>query len=117
MHRRRGKVAIENIDIIPRYEGVIIHDCWASYLSYDYCGHGLCGSHLLRELTFIVESNDYAWAKNMKRILQETCKAVSDTSEKCLTEDEYKNLQKRYRNILTPLTQWATRVLKTATHL
>ncbi|MCP4749088.1 MAG: transposase, partial [Desulfobacteraceae bacterium] len=45
------------LDIIPRYGGVIIHDCWASYLSYDHCGHGLCGSHLLRELTFIIDSN------------------------------------------------------------
>ena len=101
LHRRRGKEAIEDIDIIPRYEGVIIHDCWASYLSYDHCGHALCGSHLLRELTFIVDSNGYAWAKNMKRALRETCKTVSSREEKRLTEVEYKNLQKRYRNILT----------------
>ena len=101
LHRRRGKEAIEDIDIIPRYEGVIIHDCWASYLAYDHCGHALCGSHLLRELTFIVDSNGYAWAKNMKRTLRETCKTVSSREEKRLTEVEYKNLQKRYRNILT----------------
>ena len=41
------------IGIIPRYGGVLIHDCWASYLSYDHCSHGLCGAHLLRELAFI----------------------------------------------------------------
>jgi len=62
LHRKRGLEAINTIDIIPRYSGVIIHDCWASYLSYDHCGHALCGSHLLRELTFIVDSNGYAWA-------------------------------------------------------
>jgi transposase len=87
--------------VIPRYGGVIIHDCWASYLAYDQCGHGLCGSHLLRELTFIVDSNGYAWAKNMKRLLQETCAKVSNRKDKKLTQQEYKNLQKRYRNILT----------------
>ena len=37
----------------------------------------------------------------MKRLLQETCKIVSKREEKCLTEKEYANLQKRYRNILT----------------
>ncbi len=73
LHRKRGKEAIVDLNIIPRYGGVIIHDCWASYLSYDHCGHGLCGSHLLRELTFIVESNQYRWAANMKKLLQETC--------------------------------------------
>jgi len=101
LHRKRGREAIESINIIPRYEGVIIHDCWSSYFSYKHCGHGLCCSHLLRELTFLVESNDYKWADNMKRLLQETCKKVSTNPDKKLNEHELANLQKRYRNILT----------------
>ncbi len=101
LHRRRGKAAIEAIDIIPRYDGVIIHDCWSSYLSYTHCQHGLCGAHLLRELTFIEDANGYAWATNIKRLLKETCKLVSQREEKQLTESEYQNLQKRYRNLLT----------------
>ena len=79
LHRRRGKRAIEEFGIIPRYGGAIIHDCWASYLSYPHCEHGLCGSHLLRELTFIVDANGYAWARNLKRLLQEACKQVSQS--------------------------------------
>ena len=35
----------------------MIHDCWASCLSHDHCRHGLCGSHLLPELVFIIDSN------------------------------------------------------------
>ena len=101
LHRKRGKEAIVDLNIIPRYGGVIIHDCWASYLSYDHCGHGLCGSHLLRELTFIVDSNQYRWARNMQKLLQETCRKIAKREDKCLTEKEYANLQKRYRNILT----------------
>lgn len=101
LHRKRGKEAIEDINIIPRYGGTIIHDCWASYLSYNHCDHGLCGSHLLRELTFIVDSHDYAWARNIKRLLQQTCIKVSEREDKVLTDREYANLQKRYRNIMT----------------
>jgi hypothetical protein len=101
LHPKRGLEAIEQIGIIPRYGGVVIHDCWQSYLSYDHCGHGLCGSHLLRELTFIVDSNGYAWASNIKRLLQENCAIVAKRQSKQLTEREYKNLQKRYRNIIT----------------
>ncbi|MCF6194352.1 MAG: IS66 family transposase [Kangiellaceae bacterium] len=101
LHRKRGLEAIEHINIIPRYGGVIIHDCWASYLSYKHCGHGLCGSHLLRELTFIVESNGYPWARNIKRLLQETCKKVAESKDKKLDDRAYANLQKRYRNIMT----------------
>jgi len=101
LHRKRGREAIEEIGVIPRYGGVAIHDCWASYLSYAHCSHGLCGAHLLRELTFIVDANGYRWAANMKRLLQETCAKVSKRKKKKLTETEYRNLQKRYRNILT----------------
>ncbi|MFQ5589480.1 MAG: IS66 family transposase [Nitrospiria bacterium] len=101
LHRKRGKEAIEAIDIIPRYGGPIIHDCWSSYLSYDHCDHGLCGSHLLRELTFIVDANGYAWAGNMKRLLQEICVKVSKSTKKKLTDKDLADFRKRYRNILT----------------
>ena len=101
LHPNRGLEAIEEIGIIPRYGGVVIHDCWKSYLSYEHCDHGLCGSHLLRELTFIIDSNGYAWASNMKRLMQENCEIIAKRPSKQLSEQEYKNLQKRYRNILT----------------
>jgi transposase len=101
LHRKRGKIAMEAIDIIPRYGGTIIHDCWASYLSYGHCSHGLCGSHILRELTFIIESNQYRWAKNIKKLLQEACRAVSKSKSKKLSKAQYARLQRRYRNILT----------------
>ncbi len=35
LHSGRGKDAINDIGIIPRYGGVIIHDCLAAYLTYD----------------------------------------------------------------------------------
>jgi transposase-like protein len=101
LHRKRGREAIEELNIIPRYGGVIIHDFLASYLSYDHCGHGLCGSHLLRELTFIIDSNQYRWARNMKKMLLDACRTVAKKKEKCLTPEEYAALQKRYRNNLT----------------
>ena len=94
LHPKRGQEAMQAIGVIPRYGGVIIHDCWASYLAYDHCGHGLCGAHLLRELTFVVEANGYAWAANMKRLLQQTCARVAKRKSKKLNRREYKNLQK-----------------------
>ena len=101
LHPKRGTEAIEGINIIPRYSGTIIHDCWSSYLGYDHCGHGLCGSHLVRELVCVIEANGYHWASNMKKLLLETCRKVSRRKKKRLSKKEYFNLQKRYRNILT----------------
>ncbi len=101
LHKKRGKEAIEDIGLIPKYGGVIVHDCWRSYLGYEHCQHGLCGSHLLRELVFIYDSNQYQWAKNIKKLLQQACKTVSLTHDKRLDDAAYKTLQRRYRNILT----------------
>jgi hypothetical protein len=101
LHPKRGCEAIEEIGIIPRYGGIVVHDCWASYLTYSHCDHGLCGSHLLRELKFIVDSNGYVWAANIKALLQETCAKVSKRKSKKLTQTEYKTLQRRYRYMLT----------------
>lgn len=100
LHRKRGTEAIEEINIIPRYGGTIIHDCWSSYLTYNHCDHGLCGSHLVRELTHVVESNGYNWASNMKALLLETCKKVSKRKRKKLNQAEYAALQKHYRGII-----------------
>ena len=101
LHPKRGCEAIEAIGILPRYTGVAVHDCWASYLSYAHCDHALCGAHLLRELTFIVDAHGYAWAKRMKRLLLGACHQVSKRDDKTLSASEYKALQKRYRTILT----------------
>ncbi len=49
----------------------------------------------------MVETNGYRWAGNMKRLLKQTCARVAESPAKCLSDDEYKNFQKRYRNILT----------------
>ena len=101
LHPKRGMEAVTDIDIIPRYGGVVIHDCWASYFAFKNCAHALCGSHLLRELVFVIDSNGYRWAKCMKKLLQETCKKVSKRESKKLSSVEYANLRKRYRNIIT----------------
>ena len=101
LHPKRGCEAIEAIGILPRYGGVAIHDCWASYLSYAHCDHALCGAHLLRELAFIIDAHDYTWAKRMKRLLLNACHAVAKRKAKRLSDDAYKALQKRYRTILT----------------
>ncbi len=104
LHRKRGRQAIEEIGIIPRYTGTLVHDCWAACLAYDQCTPPppqLCGSHLLRELTFIVDSNGYRWARLMKKLLREICHRVNQSTTRTLTEAERRSVIKRYRTILT----------------
>ena len=101
LHRKRGKEAMDDFGIIPFYTGTLIHDRWASYFTYDKCTHQVCGSHLLRDLTFIVESNNYRWARLMKKLLREICDAVNKSETSVLSEAECRRYRKRYRTILT----------------
>jgi transposase len=70
---RRGKAAIDEIDILPAYRGTCVHDGWLSYTHYPNCRHALCGAHLLRELTYFEELSEVtkAWAAPLKELLLE----------------------------------------------
>jgi transposase len=70
---RRGKAAIDEIDILPSYRGTCVHDGWLSYTHYPDCRHALCGAHLLRELTYFEELSEVtkAWAAPLKELLPE----------------------------------------------
>ena len=100
-HRKRGAEAIDDLDIIPRYQGVLVHDRWASYFAYDNCEHALCGSHLLRDLRFIEDAHGHARAKRLGALLLNTCRNVRDHPDKALSNPDCKAVRKRYRTILT----------------
>ena len=67
-HPKRGKEATEAIGILPRFNGIAVHDNWANYFSY-HSQHALCNAHHLRELTFVEEEEKRPWAARMKELL------------------------------------------------
>jgi len=68
LHSKRGKEAMDEIGILPRYKGNCVHDRWSSYERYE-CVHSYCNVHLLRELKFVEEDMGRRWAEEMKRVL------------------------------------------------
>lgn len=78
IHPKRGKVAMEAMDVLPQFKGVSVHDGWSSYASYD-CLHALCNAHHLRELRFIEERYQQPWASQMSALLVEIKRQVEHT--------------------------------------
>ena len=101
LHRKRGKEAIASFGILPVYTGTLTHDCWAAYFLHFQCKHQVCGSHLLRDLAFVIESNGYRWARLMHKLLREICHAVNESETGVLSAAEYRRYRERYRTILT----------------
>jgi transposase len=80
---RRGRGAIDEIDILPRYRGTCVHDGWLAYTSYPHCRHSLCCAHLLRELTFFAELSEESkrWAEPLRKLLVEIKAEVEQSRE------------------------------------
>ena len=80
--KMRGTAAIENIGILPGYEGVAVHDGFTAYDQYRQCQHSLCNAHILRELNYVIETSKPAWATEMKQLLLDIKAAVSKAGER-----------------------------------
>lgn len=67
-HASRGRPALDEIGIWPRFAGRGMHDRFASYDGYD-CAHSICGAHLLRDCTAVAEQEHQEWACQMHDFL------------------------------------------------
>jgi transposase len=103
IHAKRGREATDAIGILPRFTGVSVHDGSKPYRHYTRCRHALCTIPHLRELTFLEEAYDQAWAKDLKRTLLEMKTAVEAArlrGEERLGDAERRAFVTRSENLL-----------------
>jgi transposase len=91
VHAKRGKIAMNEIGILPNFKGRAIHDDLPSYFRYG-CDHGLCNAHHLRSLEFLLERYSQAWVKKLKELLLEIKAAVEKAAAKAKTRLPAKTL-------------------------
>mgnify|MGYP002247549741 FL=1 len=90
--------------MLPLFHGISMHDCWASYWSYEDCQHAVCCAHLLRELTGIAENHpEQKWASafiglliKMKKVKDKAVEAGKET----LSYYHYHKFDKRYDELI-----------------
>ena len=102
IHPKRGQKAMEAMDILPHFEGIGVHDGWASYAQYD-CAHSACNAHHLRDLIFIVERYQQPWAQDMIELLIEGKQSVAAaiaTGKTTLAPEVLTDLEIRYQAIV-----------------
>jgi len=102
LHKKRGKEAMDDMGILPNYLGYAVHDHWKSYYQY-HCEHVLCNAHHLRELAFVEEQYEQAWATKMKQCLQGIKSAVDEAifaGKENLTTAQILGFEQYYDGIL-----------------
>lgn len=97
-HAKRGTDAMDEIGILPEFKGILCHDHWKPYYTYD-CTHTLCNAHHLRELTRAVEQDGQKWAQQMKDLLETINQKVNEAGGMlgAKTSEKYR---KRYRELI-----------------
>ena len=100
----RGLDAVERVGVLPGYTGTAVHDRLGMYFNYKKARHGVCGAHLIRNLSSVAAVSDQTkWATAMADLLIEM-KTAADPARaagrKRLSHKALASFFKRYDSIL-----------------
>ena len=99
-HLKRGKEAMNAIGILENYKGILVHDRFSSYFSYN-CDHSLCNAHILRNLVYVEETFDAHWAKQIKELLIRAKNKKDNDPD--LKASNYPRVFKKYTSLIRPI--------------
>ena len=97
VHGKRGTEAMDALGVLPHCRHWLVHDHWKPYYKYEAL-HALCNQHLLRELKFLVEQHQEAWAAELSRFLLDW--KDDPLIHSGLDEAQFKRAHARYQAIV-----------------
>jgi transposase len=103
-HPKRGREALDEIGILPHRKGKVVHDGYSTYDKYSDVEHVRCNAHHLRELVFVEEQYEQAWADGMIDLLVEIKEAVEEAKQQgqvALTDRCLADFEARYDQLIT----------------
>ena len=103
VHPKRGRQALDEIGILPQRKGKVVHDGYSSYDQYPDAEHVRCNAHHLRELVFVEEQYEQAWADGMITLLVEIKDAVEGARKQgqiALTDQQQTTFEARYDQLI-----------------
>ena len=100
-HRKRGSQAMNTMQILPKFRGVMVHDFWSPYFQY-LSRHALCNAHIIRELKGISENYGQKWSDHLHDLIYEIKEAVDTArhTSRSLTYQQSTDFEERYSRIL-----------------
>lgn len=99
VHPQRGAAAHQpDISILPSFQNWAVHDCWSTYFNFTGCQHAVCGAHLLREFTALIESGS-KWAQKFHAFLLDLYER-SDNGKAAIPTKERSNVLRKYQSLL-----------------
>ena len=101
IHPKRGQEGMDEMEILPQFHGVAVHDHWFPYFAYERVVHSLCNAHHLREFTFVYEQEKEEWARCMKDLLLTANNRVEECRQQgFLPQEELLQTEQEYTRII-----------------
>lgn len=100
---KRGTTAMDAMGVLEHLRGVLVHDGWTPYRTYDNVTHALCNAHHLRELDAAAETTGQGWAAEMTALLADTWQIVLTAKadgRSALAGDDLEGIRARYQTII-----------------
>jgi hypothetical protein len=103
-HQTRGRAAVDDIGVLGRRAGRLVHDRLAMYWAYG-ADHAVCGAHLVRDLAGIAEIRGHkAWCEQMTKALldaKNTCDNARSRGQPHLSPATLKTIDDAYQAAVT----------------
>jgi transposase len=103
-HPRRGVAATDDLGVLPRVHGTLVHDRWAPYWRYQTARHAVCNAHILRDLAGVAEiAGQAVWANAMIEVLcdaKRRTEAATAAGLDALPRGQRAHVRARYNRVL-----------------
>jgi transposase len=103
LDKKRGTDAMDAMGVIEHLRGVLVHDGWSSYRSYENLTHQLCNAHHLRELEAAGSTEGQSWATDMATLLSATWQLVLEAraaGQRSLSDQVLAEVCESYKGII-----------------
>jgi transposase len=103
VNRRRGQEGMDAGGILPAFNGKAVPDHLSAYLHFDKSQHCFCNAHHLRELKFVTEQYQQAWATQLAQLLLDIKAEVAATPAPalCLPAERLAYYETEYDKLMT----------------
>lgn len=99
----RGRTAMDAMGVIEHLRGVLVHDGWGPYRTYENLTHGACNAHHLRELEAAGSTEGQSWAGDMATLLSNTWQLVLEATaagQHALSDEVLAEVRENYKSII-----------------
>lgn len=103
VHKKRGKEAIEEMELLKFFTGILMHDHFKPYYQYEQMTHAECNAHILRYLKSVVDVFHRKETEEFLAFLVELNKRKKELikqGKKQIEETELLEIENKYKELL-----------------